>query len=101
MVAKPRSLRLVKSRKPSKKWTAIFRLTDGSRREVHFGARAYEDYTQHRDADRRARYRARHRRDKLNDPMSPGALSYFILWGDSTNRDENLEAFRRKFGLSM
>ena len=54
------------------------------------------------DADRDA-YRARHRAGssgkKLSDPMSPAALSMYILWGESRTLSRNVAAYRRKFNL--
>jgi hypothetical protein len=56
-------------------------------REIHFGARGYSDYLQHRDDDRRARYRIRHRaillasgRPAYTDRNSPAYYSWHILW---------------------
>lgn len=66
-------------------------------KHVYFGAAGYEDYTIHKDKNRRTLYRMRHRSDKLNDPTSPGALSYWILWGESTSRIANIRAFRAKY----
>jgi len=94
----PKLIEIVPSGKKHKKFDAVFQmLNSGKKRIVSFGAKGYEDYTQHRDKSRRENYRQRHRHDRLNDPMSPGALSYFILWGDSTSLNENLRQFRRKF----
>lgn len=59
------------------------------------------NYTIHKDPLRRARYLSRHRsRENWNNPRSAGALSRWILWGDSTSITRNLAAFRRRFSLS-
>jgi hypothetical protein len=63
-----------------------------------FGARGYEDYTMHRDKERRRRYRIRHDKDlRTGDPTRAGFLSYYILWGDSTSLQKNVQAYRRHF----
>ena len=93
-----RLLRVVRSRNADKKWDAVFEVS-GRVRTVGFGAAGYEDYTQHRDKARRARYRVRHARDNLTVPTSPGALSFYILWGDSPSMERNVAAFRRRFGV--
>jgi len=31
--------------------------------------------------------------------MSPGYLSYYLLWGDSTDLQTNVRAYRKRFGL--
>ncbi len=84
------------SDKPGKKYTAKF-LHNGKVKLIHFGAKGYEDYTTHKDKKRRDQYRARHAKDNLTNPMSPGALSWFILWGDSTDINRNISAYRRRF----
>lgn len=78
------------------KWTAVF--DDGKR--VSFGAVGYEDYTQHKDVERRRRYRIRHKKDlETGDPRRPGFLSYYLLWGDSSDLNANLREYKRKFNL--
>ena len=89
-------LRLVEAKNPAKKWRAEF--SDGSSTE--FGASAYEDYTQHKDPERRRLYRSRHAKDLLTeDPTRAGYLAFHILWGDSTDIGRNLTTFKRKFNL--
>ncbi len=84
------------SDKPGKKYTAKF-LHNGKVKLIHFGVKGYEDYTTHKDKKRRDQYRARHAKDNLTNPMSPGALSWYILWGDSTDINRNISAYRRRF----
>ena len=93
-------LRVVPSEKPDKKWKAIFQTDQGREKTTHFGARGMQDYTQHHDTERRARYRQRHKKDlATNDPTRAGFLSYYLLWGNSTNLSSNIESYRRQFGL--
>lgn len=84
-----------KSNHPDKKYVARF--SDG--KDVQFGAKGYSDYTLHKDKTRRENYRKRHANDNLTDPQSPGALSYYILWGDSTNLQKNILDYKRRFNL--
>ena len=91
---------LIKSPNPEKKWRAIFTDNDGKETHTDFGAKGYEDYTQHHDKLRRANYLSRHRsREKWNDPQSAGALSKWILWGDSTSLQTNVRSFKQRFGM--
>lgn len=93
-------LRVVKSPKSEKKWRAVFETDSGREKNVDFGAKGMEDYTQHHDKERRERYRTRHKKDlETKDPTRAGFLSYYVLWGDSTSFSENLAAYRRRFGL--
>lgn len=84
-----------------KKLAAIFRdETNGRSKTVHFGATGYEDFTTHRDPDRRERYLERHGRGHENwdDPTTPGALSRWILWNKPTLK-ASIADFKRRFGL--
>ena len=92
-------LQITKSDK-EKKYKAVFTKDDGKTKTVHFGANGYEDYTQHHDKKRRDLYRNRHEKDLKGDYMRPGYLSYYILWGDSTNLQTNFKSFKNKFGFS-
>lgn len=94
MVIKP-------SNKPNKKLMAIFTKDDGRTKTTHFGAKGMDDYTITKDKQQRARYRSRHQKDlKTGDYTRAGFLSYYILWGNSTSRAENIKAYKRRFNLS-
>ena len=93
-------LQILKSDNPKKKYKAIFIKDDGKTKTVHFGANGYEDYTQHHDKKRRDLYRNRHEKDLKDDPMRAGYLSYYILWGNSTNLQANIRSFKIKFGFT-
>ena len=93
-------LTITTSDKLEKKYKAIFTKPDGKTKTIHFGAKGYEDYTQHHNKERRRLYRQRHEKDLKNDPTRAGYLSYYILWGDSTNFQTNLRSFKNKFGFT-
>lgn len=80
---------------PPKKWKVRVP-SEGGSRLVRFGASGYEDYTQHKDPQRRANYRSRHRGDNLRDPYSPGFWSWHVLWGPTTSRQQNFKHAVRK-----
>lgn len=88
-----RLVRLVQSPLATKKLRALW--SDG--RWTDFGALGYSDYTIHRDPERRRRYRLRHARDLIDDPRTAGALSWHLLWGESTSIHANLRVFRARF----
>lgn len=84
------------------KWVGVFTdpVTKHEKR-ISFGAKGYQDFTQHRNPLRRERYIARHKaRENWNDPMSAGALSRIILWGDSTDIRKNVRQFKSRFSLA-
>ena len=88
------------SDKPDKKYVAKFQTDSGRSKSVHFGAAGMDDYTKTKDKEQRERYRTRHAKDlTTNDPTKAGYLSYYILWGDSTNLQTNIKAYKNKFNL--
>ena len=89
-----------KSDKPNKKLMAVFTKDNGRTKTTHFGAKGMDDYTITKDKEQRARYRQRHKKDlKTNDPTKAGFLSYYILWGDSTSRSENIKNYKKRFNF--
>ena len=97
-------IKIIKSDKPKKKWIAVFKLDNGKEKKVHFGFNnpkdPKNDYTLHNDKQRREKYRKRHAKDlKTNNNLRAGYLSYYILWGDSTNIKTNIANYRKRFNL--
>ena len=43
--------------------------------------------------------RIKNKEDNLSNPRSPGALSYYVLWGDSTSKRQNIASYKRRFNL--
>jgi hypothetical protein len=74
--------------------------SNGRTKHTDFGAKGMSDYTIHKDTERRERYRTRHNKDlKTQDPTRPGFLSYYLLWGDSTNLATNIRRYKQLFNL--
>jgi hypothetical protein len=79
------------------KFVAVF--DDGE--QVAFGAMGYEDYTQHKDKERKKLYLARHRnREDWNNPKTPGALSRWILWNKPTLK-ASIHDYIKKFHMHL
>jgi len=88
------------STKPGKKLMAVFTKDNGRTKTTHFGAKGMDDYTITKDKERRRLYRERHKKDlSTKDPTRAGFLSYYILWGDSTSRAENIKNYKKRFNL--
>lgn len=80
--------KLYKSSLASKKYDVyIINPNTGRTKKVSFGAKNYEDYTIHKDKERRERYRTRHAKDNIDNPIYSGFWSWHVLWGDSSNID--------------
>jgi hypothetical protein len=91
-------LSITKSTNPKKKFTAIFD-NEGRSKTTHFGQSGADDYTITKDKEQRDRYRTRHAKDLKGDPTKAGYLSYYVLWGDSTNMQTNIRTYKQKFNL--
>lgn len=99
---------LYKSNRPSKKY-----VLDTGTKKVFFGASKYRDFTLMNNVDNqffepieierlkvKKAYLMRHSKDNLNDPTSPGALSYFLLWNKPTLQDSIID-FEKKFKIKI
>lgn len=83
----------------SKAFKAVF-MIDGNTRIVRFGTNSNYILNPFKTTADRAAYIARHQvNEDWTDPTTPGALSRYILWGDSRNLAKNVYAFKRKFNL--
>lgn len=85
------------STRKGKKLMAVF---TEPKKTIHFGSAGMDDYTKTKDKEQRKRYLERHRaRENWNNPRSAGALSRWILWGDSTSLRSNIASFKKRFNL--
>ena len=94
-------LRVVPTPGLSKKYAAVFVLPHGRQRTVRFGTASNYVSNPRKTARDRAAYIARHRVNENHggDPLTPGALSRWLLWGESRSLARNTAAFRRRFRL--
>ena len=86
-----------KSDRKGKKYVAVFIHGDKTLR-IHFGAEGMEDYTIHKDPERKRRYLARTAKQDVSYPASPATLSRFLLWNKPT-LTESVEDFKKRFGV--
>lgn len=78
----PQVITIEKSNKPDKKYVA----TVGDK-HIQFGARGYEDYTMHKNKERRDRYIQRHQKNErwgLDGITTSGFYAKNILWNKPT-----------------
>jgi len=93
-------VKITKSPRKDKKLRATFRRSNGREFSTDFGAVGYDDYTVHKDPERRRKYVTRHTKDlRTGDPTRAGFLSMEILWGKSTSLKANVAAYKRKHGV--
>jgi hypothetical protein len=90
-------LSVTPSQKPEKKLDAKFETDTGRTKVVSFGSKGMDDYTKTGDKEQRARYLKRHSANEdWNKKDSPGALSRWILWGESTSLLKNIQNYKAK-----
>jgi hypothetical protein len=69
---------------------------------VHFGSSGYEDYSIHKNPERRERYIIRHkRREHWNDPETAGFWALHVLWGVSPDIKKCIRFVEKKYNLKI
>jgi len=87
-----------KSDHPEKKWTAVFDV-DGKKVRKRFGQAGADDRTLNASKQTRNAYRKRHiKAGDVNNPLTPAALSYHILW-NTEDMDFNVRDFKKRFNV--
>ena len=86
-----------------KKWVAEFyNETDDKHKTVHFGQAGADDFTLTKNSEQAERYRTRHAKDLNTEAsktgMSPGALSYYVLW-TSPSMAQGIRNFKSHYKL--
>lgn len=96
------NVELHKSTNKNKKYMVVIKTKDGVK-TVHFGAKNYSDYTQHKDYDRMKRYTARHIKNeswKKSGLKTAGFWSKHILWNKPGLR-ESIKDMEKRFGIKI
>jgi hypothetical protein len=90
---------IVKSWRPTKKFTALFEI-DGKDHNVHFGSATSQTYSEGADEKKKDAYIKRHSalNEDWDNPITPGSLSKHILWSEPDINDA-LKAYMKKFNL--
>ena len=89
---------LTKARAKNKKYSIIINGTNGPRR-INFGDDRYEDFTQHKDPERKKRYILRHEKNEdWNDPTTAGFWSVNLCWNKPTI-EESIKDIKKRFGI--
>jgi hypothetical protein len=79
------------------KYVAVF----DNDQHIAFGNINYEDYTLHKDKERKRLYILRHRkREDWTNPRSAGALSRWILWNKPT-LEASFKDYIKRFHMHM
>jgi hypothetical protein len=91
-------MEIYESNRKGKRFAAVF--SDGT--ITHFGLDAGTTFIDVGNTQIRKNYIARHKglKEDWTNPKKAGTLSRFILWGDSTSLDKNIEEYIKRFNLS-
>ena len=89
---------LEKSNKPNKK--LVIKFSDPNL-TIHFGSKYSSTYLDHHDKHKRSNYLKRHKVNEDWNQVNSGSLSRYLLWGPSTDLNENLFNYLDKFNLSF
>jgi len=95
-----RLISIVRQPNRNKKFKATFEDKDGKTFIRRFGT--FSNYVSNPDKTEKDRenYIKRHDvNEDFFDPLTAGALSRWILWGESRNLSDNVKAFKKKFNL--
>lgn len=92
---------VVKQPNHKKKFKATFELDDGKTKIVRFGTSSNYVSNPAKTKQHRENYIKRHKANNEDffDPLTAGALSRWILWGESRSFASNVIDFKRKFNL--
>lgn len=86
-----------KSSNPDKKFTAII----DNKKTIHFGGKGYEDYTIHKDDERKQRYINRHKKaEDWSNPLTAGFYAKHILWNKKTLTD-SIRDTNKKYNVNI
>ena len=69
---------------------------NNNKKTLHFGDSRYQDFTKHKDPERKKTYLSRHKNDKINNPNYAGFYSTNLLWNKPTLK-ESIQATNRKY----
>ncbi len=80
-------------------FVAVFDLGD-KKKTVRFGTPSNYVSNPKKTKEDRTNYIKRHRvNENWRDATSRGALSRFLLWGDSRSLAENIKAYKKRFNI--
>ncbi len=92
--------KVVRTPTEGKEFKAIFTLDDGKSKTVRFGTASNFVLNKDKTELDRKNYIKRHRvNENHNNPLTAGALSRHLLWGDSRSIKKNINDFKTRFNV--
>jgi hypothetical protein len=88
------------SNRKDKKYVSII-VSDGKVKTVQFGASGYEDFTTHKDENRKEKYIKRHQKNEdWDDPYKPGFWAKNLLW-NKISLEDSAKDIEEKFNIKI
>lgn len=89
---------LSRSNRSDKKWMVYF---PGTQKRIHFGASGYEDYTMHKDSERKKRYDLRHsKKEDWENVYTAGFWAKWLLWNKPTIKS-SMDDISKRFNVKI
>ena len=85
-----------KSSAENKKYTAVI----DNKKSIHFGDNRYQDFTIHKNTERKKAYLARHKHDKSTNPLYAGFYASNLLWNKPTLK-ESIKNTNDKYNVNI
>ena len=87
-------MELYESNRKNKRFMAII-----NGKKYNFGSKNASTYIDHKDKIKRENYIKRHQVRENWDEINAGSLSRYLLWGQSTILEKNIEDYIKRFNL--
>lgn len=96
-------LYIYESKRKDKRFLAVFVENDIIQFKINFGSKFGSTFIDHGDILKRENYLERHSalNEDWENPTTAGALSKWILWGQSSNINNNIELFKKHFKTTL
>jgi len=92
--------KVVRTPTEGKEFKAIYKLDNGSSKTIRFGTASNFVLNKDKTELDRKNYIKRHRvNENHNNPLTAGALSRHLLWGDSRSIKKNINDFKTRFNV--
>lgn len=87
--------------KTKKYKVVVYDKNEDKKKTIHFGAKGYEDYTIHKNNERKYRYIDRHKsKEDWQDPYTAGFWALHALWNKPTLQS-SLNDIKRNFDIKI
>ena len=87
--------------KPSDKTNKKIMAVLDEKKKIHFGDSRYQDFTKHKDPERKKAYLARHKKDNFHNPLYAGFYSTNLLWNKPTLKESIVDTNKKYKNINI